>query len=494
MTAGVLLLALGLAPQPEACDPARTRQAAASISCVQPAQLDAVLGYRNPARDQHVMREALAAAAGLAFCLNDPRLFPSNPEPREDFYCLQKQILDFYAERAPTLQDEAERFRYQDLLARASLRFHHSLLDTDATIPEALGLVEEALADYQEVFRAAGQIRAEPRSEQSLELAERLGLEPDSPAPEFRYLEEFARLAVVNARRFPRALGSRLGEALGPALCEAHQLYPGRRTRVAHLNNLLVRFDLGNMAASGQLDLYLERLHDLFRPAAGLPSLLQLEPADWSPTPEPCGEQEWMLVFPSLQRLEGMRLPPPERLQEALEELRGLLVRTAELAENRNHLWKPFQRHAELLSGLAQSLRVGASRDARLRQTRTLLMEAARDTLLMRGVPSVKHPLTPAPLLEGIDRQLEEYGAELLRDLQLESLIEFSEQYLEAGQGFLSEAQQRHLHRLLAIAYSLLEDEAQAVEHLQESDLDRVRLDAIRDELRQYGVGVEVRQ
>ncbi len=477
----------------ELCDADRARRAAARVPCLQSQQLEAVLTYHNPALDEHLFRETLAAAAGVAACINDVRLFPTAPELGQDFHCLQEELLNYYGDLEPP-DRKTPSLHYQDVLARASLRFHYSLLDTDLSIPEALRLVEDSLRGYQSVFLAAAQIHKDPGSQESRELAEQLGFKLQSPIPEFPYLEEFVEMTIVNARRFPRALGRHLGEALGPVLCETHRLYPQHRTRIAHWYNLLIRFDLGNMAAPGQLDLYLQRLEDFFRPAPPVATYLMLQPADWAPTPQPCGEQSWMLIFPQLQVRPGFRMPRAEELRQHLEEMGQLLLRAAELAENRNHLWKPFLRHAELLWRIAQGLRVGAGRNAETRRMRQVLMEKVRDTLVLRGVEATKRPLDAGALHKAIDEQIDQYGNELLHHLQLDTSILFAEGYLEVGETFLTAAQAQRLHRQLAVAYTLREDPAQALAHRQKSDLKPGQLEELRSHLRQFGVGVKVQR
>ena len=192
--------------------------------------------------------------------------------------------------------------------------------------------------------------------------------------------------------------------------------------------------------------------------------------------------------------LPGYRLPSRQKLLQALSEVEVLLAQSAEFAQRRIHLWKAFHRHGTFLFELAQSLKAASSRTQATWKIRHLLMGRARDAFLLRAVGSHQHPYDPATLQSSISQQIRIYGEELLNELQLEALIDFCEEYLEAGQILLTEVQKQRLHRLLAIAYDVLEKRSEALAHLQQSDLQLSELEAIRTKFREIGVGIRSRK
>ncbi|MDA2925433.1 hypothetical protein MYX65_12445, partial [Acidobacteria bacterium AH-259-L09] len=477
------------------CEDGDAGRAGAQLDCVTDQQLGKILAYRNPTSDEPLMRKALAAAFDIADCINDFRLLPE-AQQRKDFHCLQHRLLDFY-EQISQPETQPSQLHFQDLLAWASLRIHYCMIDEDLPVSRCLTLVEKALKDYQSVFRAAAQIQTDPESSSSVELAETMGMSIKFPAPDFSRLEAFVDLSLKNSLRFPMALGRQIGTALGPVLCDAYQLYPDRRAYIAYHYNLLIRFDGGNMAASGRLYQFVEHLREFFRPAPGMPSFLQLRPANFSTSPLPCSVEDWILAFPEFVVLPGYRLPGKQKLEQALTGLEAVLAQSAEfvdplssydLAKYKTHLWKPFYRYGTLLFRLAQSLKIASSRDQQMWETRHLLMEKARDALLLRAVEPGKHPRDPKTLQASISQQIRTYGEELLSELQFDPLIDFAEEYLEAGEGLLSELQKQRLHRLLAIVYAVREKRSKALAHLQKSNLQLAELEKIREKFREVGV------
>ena len=478
--------------QCSSCEDDGAGRAVAQLDCVTEEQLGTILSYKHDISNERLMREALSTAYEIAQCINDVRLFPE-PDQREDFHSLQRRLFDFYQE---IRQSETQHgpLHFQDFLASASLRIHFCMIDKDLGIMGCLTQMEEALKDYQSVFRAAVQIKADPEDSSNLELAEAMGMDLQNPAPEVSELKAFVGLSLENSLRFPRVLGKLFGTALGPVLCDAYQLYPDQRAYVGHHYNLLIRFDVGDMAAAGPLYQFVEKLKELFRPASGLASFFELQPGDWSPSPPPCSVDDLALVFPEFVVLPGYRLPSRQKLLQALSEVEVLLAQSAEFAQRRIHLWKAFHRHGTFLFELAQSLKAASSRTQATWEIRHLLMGRARDAFLLRAVGSHQHPYDPATLQSSISQQIRIYGEELLNELQLEALIDFCEEYLEAGQILLTEVQKQRLHRLLAIAYDVLEKRSEALAHLQQSDLQLSELEAIRTKFREIGVGIRSRK
>ena len=123
-------------------------------------------------------------------------------------------------------------------------------------------------------------------------------------------------------------------------------------------------------------------------------------------------------------------------------------------------------------------------------ETRHLLMEKARDALLLRAVEPEQYPGDPKLLQASIGQQIQIYGEELLSELQVDPLITFAEEYLEAGDALLTELQKQQLHRLLAIGYTVQKDQYKALAHLQKSNLEGAELEEIREKLWEMGVGV----
>lgn len=87
-----------------------------------------------------------------------------------------------------------------------------------------------------------------------------------------------------------------------------------------------------------------------------------------------------------------------------------------------------------------------------------------------------------------IGQQIQLYGGELLSEMQVDPLITFAEEYLEAG-ALLTELHRQQLHRLLAIGYAVRKDQYQALAHLQKSNLQREELDKVQKDLWEMDVG-----
>jgi len=469
------------------CEDGHAGRAVRQLDCVTEEQLGKILSYHNPVSDERLMREALAVAFEIAACINDFRLFPEVQE--NDFHCLQCRLVNFY-EQISQPETQPGELHFQDLLASASLRIHYCMIDEDLPVLSCLRLMENAFKDYQSVFRAAAQIQANPEASSSTELADAMEISIKDPAPDFAQLEAFVDLSLENSLRFPRVLGRQIGAALGSVLCDAYQLYPDRRAYIADHYNLLVRFDRGNMAASGQLYRFVEQLKEFFRATPGTPSFLQLRPADWSTSPHPCSAENWVLDFPEFVVLPGYRLPRARKLELALTRLEAILAQSAEFSEQRTHVWQPFHRYGTLLFRLARSLKSASSRSQQMWETRHLLMEKARDALLLRAVEPEKYPSDPKLLQASIGQQIQIYGEELLSELQVDPLITFAKEYLEAGDALLTELQKQQLHRLLAIGYTVQKDQYKALAHLQKSNLEGAELEEIREKLWEMGVGV----
>ncbi len=483
--ASLLLLAPGILCAQELATPCETGnalRAGARLECVSDEQLERILSFPHPAPNQRLRRQALTIAFEVSACLNNFRLLPTDQQQQTDYHYLQQELLDFYQQVSE--DPGVEGLRFQDQLAWSSLRIHYCMIDENLPLSGCMTHIEEALKDFQAAFQSANKSRS-PAPPDSADEFPAAGVEA---LPDFQHVESFVDLSLENTRRFPLALGKQVGETLGSVLCDAFDLYPERRTDIALLYNVLIRFDVGNMASSRQLYQFLEDLGEFFRPARRLPSFLYLSPADWSPSPPPCSEEDWVLVFPEFRLFPGYLLPGRARMGRSLEHLETMLVRSAEFAENPNHLWKPFHRYGMLLFRLAQSVKVAAYRDPEMWQTRHLIMGKARDALLLKGVWHARHPIDPKPIRGSVDELLHSYTGELLADLRLDTLIDFSEQSLNAGPVLLSPEQKQFLHRQLAIANSLLGERSKALSHLQESDIQQTRLREIRATLKESGV------
>ncbi|MFQ5737705.1 MAG: hypothetical protein ACE5JX_01725 [Acidobacteriota bacterium] len=476
-------------PPPGLCESGEARQVLVPVDCVTQGQLERILSFSPRASDARSTRQALETAARIASCINDLHRVPNEPERRKDFRCLQKKLLGFYQQVEENGSPPVV-WHFADVLARASLRIHSCMLDQDLPVLRCLELMEEGFREYRSVFKSAAQIQADPEDPASAELAEEMGVSVEVPAPAFSELESFVDLALENAQRFPKLLGRQIGTALGAVLCDAYSLYLKRRPYMAYRYNLLIRFDGGNMAASARLYQFVERLKDFFRPAPGMPTFLELRPADWSTSRPPCGEEDWILDFPEFAVAPGFALPDLEGLERKLPALEDLLAQMSDLAEARTHFWKPFHSWGILLFRLAQSLKIGGSRNPRIWTLRHLLMEKARDAFLLRAVEPDLRPLVPEKLQAAISDQIQAYGSELLSDLRLNALTPFSEGYLEVGEKWLTDSQQSELHRLLAVAYAVRGDQRKALAHLGKSALRQDQLEKIRQSLREVGVGV----
>lgn len=482
-----------LQAQGETCTPEQEQRATANLACLAPEDLQQVISYREllaiakSPPDETSWRESLLAAQRTSACINNYRIFPQEQTAIQDFHCLQKELLDFYQQlRQPEVKRELQ---FQDLLAASSTRIHFCMLASSSALTRCLDLVEGALEDVKRVYSETAEKLASLDEEARARV-----MKEDEGIPSPLELQEFIELSLENARRFPRLLGKQFGEGLAPVLCSASRIYPKLSPRLVDLYNILIRFDFRNLAGGAALYDFMTYLRERFHPPEQDFSFLQLEPTDWSPSPPPCADQDWILEFPEFRLLPGFRLPEigPFRLQ--LEELERRLLKAAELADRRNYIWKPFYRYGTLLLGLANSLRRASSRDPLLWETRHLLMEKARDALLMRGVSADKYPLDPATLHQAMTHQIDGYGQELLSNLQLDRLTDFGEGYLREGEALLTDDHKKHLHRLLALAYSIQGNEDRAEAHLQESDLQPGDLEEILQQLRKLGVGVTIRR
>ena len=481
LSAGMLLAQEPASP----CETGDALRVSSQLECVSDEQLERILSFPHSAPNERLRRQGLTIAFEVSACVNDFRRFPADPQQRTDFHCLQEDLLDFYQQISEDTETGEEGLHFQDHLAWASLRIHYCMIDENLPLSGCMTHIEDALKDYQAAFKGANENRSDPVLPNGVDDLPGAGADA---LPDFEQVESFVDLSLENTRRFPLALGKQVGQTLGSVLCDAFHLYPERRTDIALLYNVLIRFDVGNMASSRQLYQFLEDLSELFRPARRLPSSLYLSPADWSPSPAPCSEEDWSLVFPEFRLLPGYVLPGPVRMGRSLEHLETMLVRTAEFAENPNHLWKPFHRYGMLLFRLAGSVKVAAYRDPQKWETRHLIMEKARDALLLKGVWHARHPIDPKPLRASIDELLRGYTGELLGDLRLDRLIDFSEASLDVGGVLLSPGQKQFLHRQLAIANSLLGERSQALSHLQASDIQQTQLRQILKTLREAGV------
>ena len=488
-----LLLNTGVRAQDQACPRDRALRLAQQYACLDPDDLEQVMAYQEllaiskSPPDETSLREALIASQRVAACINDDRLFPSEAAAAEDFHCLQQRVLDFYQQvRQPEVEREPQ---FRDLLAHSNTRIHYCMLAPSSSLERCLTLTEEALAEVGMVYSDTATQLAK------LDEATRAQvLEEDEGIPRRDEFRDFTLLAIENARRFPRLAGKQFGAGLRSVLCSAAEIYPDLQPEIIDLYNILIRFDFGNLAGGAALYDFMTLLKDSFQPAGQSFSFLQLDPTDWSPSPPPCSDEDWILEFPEFHMLAGYRLPEigPFRLQ--LRELERRLLQSADLAERRNYVWKPFYRYGKFLLSLGDSLRRASSRDPLLWQTRHLLMEKARDALLLRSVANQKHPLDPAPLREAISQQIDGYGYELLANLQLERLIDFGQRYLQVGEILLTPIQKKRLHRLLAVAHSIQGNEERASTHHQESDLRPGELEDTIKELRKLGVGVRIQR
>lgn len=458
----------GRAPERSSpCQDSDAARAAARLACVTKEQLELVLSYRHSPWDEPSMRRALAAAYQIARCINNSSLFGEGSE-RKDYHCLQHRLLEFY-QQFDRRENQPRQLHSRDLLARASLRIHYCMIDEDSPISYCLSLIEQALQDYQTVFRSAAH-----NTEETI--------------PDFSDLKAFVDLSLENALKFPMIVGKQIGAALGPVLCGAYRLYPEQHAYINHHYNLLIRFDGGNMAASGQLYQFIQDLEKVFRPEPASSSFVQPRPIDWKSLSPACGSEDWAFVSPEFILRPGYRPPSRPDFVQALHRLEGLLGKCAEFAEQGIHLWQPFYRYGDLLVRLSQSLKKTASRDEELWQTRHMLMEKARDAFLLRAVPAAKRPLDPKTLQTSIGEHIRAYGGELLSEVRLDALIGFAEEYLKAGETILGHLQKKDLHRQLAIAYFVRGDHNNAQTHREKSGLPQPELEKARQAFRKLGI------
>ncbi len=483
--------ASGLGAAATACQRGDASRAVARIACANDEQLQALLSFEDPLLEK-TLRRALSVAGQMSACVNATEP-PEEPSQLQDYHCLQRKLVDFYQQVSRPGTQPGE-LRLDDLLARAATGIRFCMLDEGSPISRCLTLVQSALQDYRFVFESARDIQTNPRDPANLELAAAMGINREAPTPDRAKLEEFVQLSLENSLRLPRLLGAVIGKALGPTLCAAYQLYPERRPQTAQEYNLLIRFDNSNLASSRQLYQFMEEVRDFLRPEPGALSFLALDPADWSGSPPPCGPQDWGLLFPEFKVRPGFRPPQSQETETDLTRLQTTLVRAAELAELRNHVWKPFHRYGNLLYELAQSLRPASQRQPDAWRTRFVLMEKARDCFLMKDVDAGKRPLDPSELLASLDRLLGAFGEEMLADARFEALTQFSEATLDIGETFLNDAQKRRLHRQLAIAYFIGQDQKRALDHLAASDLHLDDLEKISETYRSWGIGAPIRK
>lgn len=515
-TAVLLLFLLSLcSAQPVAqtvCDDGSASRAATTLKCASLDQLQTLLDYeKQPDEDEDAVRDLLITANQIADCLKDEQRFPVTYSRQQDFLCLQQKMLAFYSRVGDGM------LRFEDRLARASIAKRHCIFPEDYPAPdgsgetqECEGLIGTALIDYHTVFAAAYQLKKEPGRYSSAYLAEKLGMDPFDPAPEYKMLQEFIDMSVRSAAGH-QELGRQVGSALGPTLCNALELYPGHEDEVKQAYNILIRFDGGNMAGTAHLYLFEKRLGEIFR----------LEPPDWSNTIPACQPSRQELELPPIVAQSGQLIGTSAELGSRLQELSEMLETGAERLSDRSQAWKPFYRYGVFLYELASALRVPSARSSQARDSRHLLVETSCDAL-MNGI-RLSHPPTSdndlGKIRSALTSQIREYGTHLFRALRFEDQVEFVSRYFkpkpgtdtgaEEAQGkdaltaedLLTEAQQQQLHTLLAQAYfmqaELTRDErkkrdlnAQALKHVRKSDITIQELKELRDEMRRFGVRI----
>ena len=113
----------------------------------------------HPAPNERLRRQALTIAFEVSTCVNDFRLFPTDPQQQTDYHRLQQELLDFYQQISE--DPEAEGLRFQDQLAWASLRIHYCMIDENLPLSGCMTHIEDALKVYQAAFRAANENRSD---------------------------------------------------------------------------------------------------------------------------------------------------------------------------------------------------------------------------------------------------------------------------------------------------------------------------------------------
>ncbi len=463
---------------------------AAGLSCVNFDQLEAIRLEQSALDSEERIRDVLDVAGEIARCLMQKEKEQIDYGQRRQFLCLQMELLKFYGKVADSMMVAKDRF------ARASIAFNQCTFPN--TGPQILeyprdcdSLVSQALLDYHSVFRAARQVQLDKAGNySSYHQANQLGLDVLDPAPDYRYLQDFIRLAAQTASRRPR-YGRQVGGILGPALCDAVHLYPQHQEEISRAYILLVAFDGGNASQGAFAYRFVEKLEEHFGVA----------PAIWTPREAPlCNPIPGPLPFPVLKVAGGSRIPAAAQVGEILKDLEMPLREMMASEDQVANAWMLFDRYARFLSSLSQALKVRSVRDPDARQVRDQLMQQARDTLVDGIRFSYQAATTEdrTQIRRTFVRVVAGFAEQLFKEARFQDLADYANGYFQKAQQIAKDYQvdvltgreENELHRLLARAYTLLCRNTLAARHAYAAGMDVRELWKERDDLRRlYGVG-----
>lgn len=513
----LLALALGSAQTAQAqCDSGNASTAVTRLK-VNAKLLDAFssLSSATPPTSQ-VMRKALENVTALAGEIDQAllqawkekhpqggaRTLPVRQDERQDFQCLQQKILEAYALAGTPF------LHAQDRLARGltALRFciihprEPRGVEDSWTCPR---LLPTGLSDFQHVIEAALQIQRSPGSFTSGQLAVGLGISNVyEPAPDFSYLGSFVDHAVLASTQQPSTAagaaggaitprdreilevrGNMIGASLGPVLCNAMDLYPDQRLKLERAHSILVRFDGGSLAGTGEIYQAFQSLAAHFR----------LTEEDWRAFGPPCSaatpQELPVLSVPDYSPEVSAEVFSKKELDEILPRLEQKILDGAERLRIPSNKLQPSLRYGDFLYRAAATLRSDSYRNEKTWSLRYDLVNRACGAM-MKNAERFHASASQSSLLRlqtALAAQIREYGEQLLQALRFSEAVKFVSAYVDApGAEVLLGTHFQQLRMLVARGYYLSGDTARATLYITETDWPR--LEDERSRLESLGV------
>ncbi len=130
-------------------------------------------------------------------------------------------------------------------------------------------------------------------------------------------------------------------------------------------------------------------------------------------------------------------------------------------------LYEPFEEYSDVLHGIVERFHLP---EAPWGLKDRLMWESC--TVLATGI-ELSTPYETNEELERVRTKLidrvRNYGSELARELKYSELISFESQFLDQSERVLTSSQQCHIHAHLAQAFYVLEQNREALQHLEAS-------------------------
>ena len=482
------------------CTRDRIAEAARTVGVLESSTLD-IFGAGRFTADEGSARTFLVEANHLATRLSEvlgivtppsrdevvPNEAPRrgfNASEKQGLLCLQDTLIKFYEKVGEGL------LRAEDHLARASILLHHSIIFPETDFPRTPGtLLGRALRDYESVYSAALQVLEDRGgSYATYGLAVKLGIDLNQPAPAFEHLDEFVKLAVATSIHWPDH-GSQIGTVLQQVLCAGYYLYPGRRDTIERSDQILIRLDRGDLAVSAPVFRFVGRVN----------KILRLSEISFEKVGSPCesGSPGRLLRFG--EPMVELTVPDVllERLAEAEKELSSSLSLVSErglgYSSSSPKGWMPFESYSELLYRIAETLAPSYSADSETWELRSALRKRSCMALI-RGLQSIGITIESESrerlrriLLERIDEHVGDLFARLWFKKAAEFAAHFSQQNYRK---LLQESQWKRFNTLLARAYFMDCQNANALRYLRSSDTTITKLREFKTTYHESGLDV----